>query len=437
VSHDAGSFRFSLDDIRGQTAWCKRLAGALVRQEGVGADSADDVVQELWLAGLSHPPPRGDGIRAWLRVVLANVVRKQRRGDNRRRAREQMVAAAAQVTTPAAPDTLELALRLEAQRLVADLALALEEPLRSTLLLRYYEDFSPAQIAARQGVPAGTVRWRLKQARDQLRAQLEARHAGPRSRRALLLPLAPPAGVGAGARDLGIWKGMLAMKAGTKLGTLAVVLLLALFVGVTRWRAAGGGSVDPERKTATTDVAVAHPSAHATVRTEARAAAPTTAPASASAPRPRVHVPRFVAAPGVRSGDAGDPRLRVGGRLLAADHGHLTNKMPDGGGVQPAQVARVEDNLDLMRERANQCLAGWQRLDPALAKGIMLGVEFDADGLEDVFVDGESTIPDGPLRCLSNAVYELDWAGLTSPAMQHALVTLPLSYESADAGSPP
>jgi hypothetical protein len=90
-----------------------------------------------------------------------------------------------------------------------------------------------------------------------------------------------------------------------------------------------------------------------------------------------------------------------------------------------------------MRERANQCLAGWQHLDPALAQGIMLDVMFDADGLEDVFVDGEPTIPDGPLRCLSNAVYELDWAGLTSPTMRHARVTLPLSYESADAGSPP
>jgi RNA polymerase sigma factor (sigma-70 family) len=437
VSHDAGTFRFSLDDIRGQTAWCKRLAGALVRQEGVGADAADDAVQELWLAGLSHPPAHGEGIRAWLRVVLANVVRKQRRGDNRRRAREQTVALAAQVMTPAAPDTLELALRLEAQRLVADLALALDEPLRSTLLLRYYEDFSPAQIAARQGVPAGTVRWRLKQARDQLRAQLEAHHAGPRPWRALLLPLAPPAGVGAGARDLGIWKGMLAMKAGTKLGTLAVVLLLALFVGVTGWRAAGGGSVDPEPETATTNVAVARPAAHAMSPTATGPAARTTASASVSVPRPRVYVPRFVAAPGVRLDDARDPLLAGGGRLLAVDHGHITNRMPDGGGVHPAQVARVEDNLDLMHDRANQCLAGWQRLDPALAKGIMLGVEFDADGLEDVFVDGESTIPDGPLRCLSNAVYELDWAGLTSPSMRRALVTLPLSYESTDAGSPP
>jgi RNA polymerase sigma factor (sigma-70 family) len=425
VSRDASEFRFSLDEIRAHTAWCKRLASALVGPEGGGA-AADDAVQELWLAGVAHPPPRGEGIRAWLRVVLANVVRKQRRGDSRRRAREEVAATTAQVTTPWVSDGEDLALRLEAQRLVAELVLGLEEPLRTTLLLRYYEDFSPAQIAARLGIPAGTVRWRLKQARDQLRARLDARHGGGHAWRALLLPLTPPAQTP--LRRLEIWKGVLAMKTGTKLGALAVVLLLALFGGVTRprWRAQADASARTTAVTSTTPIAaVGGPAVEA-----AAPGARTSSPGSPSGARPRVHVPRFVTA----ASPAADAPAVTGSRLLAQDHGHLANRFPDGGGPTPVQVARTEDKLDQMRERANHCLAGWQRLDPALSEGIMLEVMFDADGLEDVWVDGQPTIPDGPLRCLSNAVYEIDWSGLVK---NKGRITMPLRYETPDAGTAP
>jgi hypothetical protein len=41
------------------------------------------------------------------------------------------------------------------------------------VLLRYYEGLTSQQIAARQGVSDGTVRWRLKQALAQLRLRLD------------------------------------------------------------------------------------------------------------------------------------------------------------------------------------------------------------------------------------------------------------------------
>jgi len=91
----------------------------------------------------------------------------------------------------------ELDERVEAQRLVAGLVLGLEEPFRTTLLLRYYEDLSAADVARRLGVPAGTVRWRIKHALDELRPALDRAHGGSRERwHALLLPLPgrPPAG---------------------------------------------------------------------------------------------------------------------------------------------------------------------------------------------------------------------------------------------------
>ena len=53
--------------------------------------------------------------------------------------------------------------------------LPLHEPLRSTLLLRFFEGMSAADIARVQGIPAATVRSRLKDALDRIRAGLECR----------------------------------------------------------------------------------------------------------------------------------------------------------------------------------------------------------------------------------------------------------------------
>ena len=69
----------------------------------------------------------------------------------------------------------------------------LAEPYRQTLVLRYFEELSGAEIARRLHVPAGTVRWRLKVALDELRRQLDERHGGRREVwTAALLPLAGP-----------------------------------------------------------------------------------------------------------------------------------------------------------------------------------------------------------------------------------------------------
>lgn len=51
---------------------------------------------------------------------------------------------------------------------------ALEPALREVVVLRYYLDMSGAEIAEVTGAPAGTVYWRLNQARNKLMALLEA-----------------------------------------------------------------------------------------------------------------------------------------------------------------------------------------------------------------------------------------------------------------------
>src|SRR5262249_34848007 len=52
---------------------------------------------------------------------------------------------------------------------------ALEEPFRTVVVRRYLDDESAADIARSLGVPAGTVRWRLKTGLERLRAELDAK----------------------------------------------------------------------------------------------------------------------------------------------------------------------------------------------------------------------------------------------------------------------
>jgi len=79
--------------------------------------------------------------------------------------------------------------RHELQQLLARLVGELDEPFRSTILLRFAEGLTPTQIARRLAIPAGTVRWRLKEALDRLRARLDALHRG--DRRTWMLAFAP------------------------------------------------------------------------------------------------------------------------------------------------------------------------------------------------------------------------------------------------------
>ena len=46
--------------------------------------------------------------------------------------------------------------------------LRLDEPYRTVILLRFYEGLSSAEISRREGIPAGTIRWRLKQGLKEL-----------------------------------------------------------------------------------------------------------------------------------------------------------------------------------------------------------------------------------------------------------------------------
>jgi RNA polymerase sigma-70 factor, ECF subfamily len=177
------------DELVRQAGWLRRLAAGLVRDP----DVADDLVQESLIAGWQHPPAEapGRGARGWLATVARNRMRNWMRAEARRGALEREVSAEA----PAVDDgPVALMGQVEIHRLVAEVVDGLAEPYRETLILHYYDGVSSAEVARRLDLPAGTVRWRLKEALDRVRRELDRRCDGDRRVwvRALAPLLGPP-----------------------------------------------------------------------------------------------------------------------------------------------------------------------------------------------------------------------------------------------------
>ena len=126
-----------------------------------------------------HPIEHGaHGGRAWLARVTRNLAVDRYRGHQRRRGREEAAESASErwVSTPE-----ELIGDAEIHRLVAKAVAALPQPFRQTVVLRFYEGQTCADIARGLHAPEGTIRWRLKEGLDRVRRELDARHGNDRS----------------------------------------------------------------------------------------------------------------------------------------------------------------------------------------------------------------------------------------------------------------
>ena len=166
--------------------WMKTLARALVIDES----RAEDVLQDTWLRVLEHPPRHGRGIRSWIATVLRNTARRTRR-DAKRRERRDRIASRPELVDLSPEQLLE---RAEIHRRLVDLVVGLEEPYRSTVLLRFFEGLSTREISRLQGAPVATVRTRILRALGLLRAALDRAHG---RREAWCSILATFAGAGA------------------------------------------------------------------------------------------------------------------------------------------------------------------------------------------------------------------------------------------------
>ncbi|MBN1419749.1 MAG: sigma-70 family RNA polymerase sigma factor [Planctomycetes bacterium] len=210
-----------------QTGWMRSLARTLVADEA----RADDIVQDTLLAAVERPPDANRSFGAWLARVLRNRARRSHRDSFRRERRERMAARPDRVsTTPA-----DLVERAEIQRRIAGAVIDLEEPYRSTVLLKFFEEMGSEEIARRMGIPAATVRTRLHRAMERLRLRLDREYGGERARwSAIILPflgadaLAPSATAGAaGASGLVIGGIIMTQKIAAGAALIGAVSLVA------------------------------------------------------------------------------------------------------------------------------------------------------------------------------------------------------------------
>jgi RNA polymerase sigma-70 factor (ECF subfamily) len=179
-------------DLLAEHDWLRRLARSLV----AGRDLADDAVQETWLRVLRAAPEAGalQRPRAWLRTVLENVVRRWQRGEQRRLRRHARMP-----IREHEPPVDEAVARAETWQRVATALLALSEPYRTVLVLRYHAGLGIDALAQQVGAPKETVRTQLQRGLRLLRTRLDDEHGGDRAAWAGPLLML----VGAGALPVG------------------------------------------------------------------------------------------------------------------------------------------------------------------------------------------------------------------------------------------
>ncbi|MDJ0974525.1 MAG: sigma-70 family RNA polymerase sigma factor [Planctomycetota bacterium] len=163
-------------------AFFVRVARGLVRD----ATDADDLVQDALVIAFRNGRVNGRADRAYVRGVLKNLALRSWR-DRRRRRRRETHAAAPDLL----PDSTQTVTRSETRRMLAADINTLPDVYRVPLMLRYYEELSPQEIARRLDVTPSTVRTRLQRARQRLRTRIDRRYgSGREALGAALIPLA-------------------------------------------------------------------------------------------------------------------------------------------------------------------------------------------------------------------------------------------------------
>lgn len=208
----------SLEQLLEHDTWLRNLAAELVRDPA----TADDLVQETWLAAMRAPEVRAP--KAWLKRVFGLRLRTHLR----RRVIQRDAEALAIDERPGNPPSL-----IPAPDLTEVLREGLDElptEVREALVDHYLRGRSSVEMAAETGTPEGTLRWRLKRGRDLLRQSLERRY-GEDAERLLpsLIALAGPRQPVAGTAT-----GLTAIPLAWILGA-ATFCLAALLAGAWHW----------------------------------------------------------------------------------------------------------------------------------------------------------------------------------------------------------
>lgn len=217
---------------------------------------AEDVVQEAWLVALRRRPSP-EGLRGWLSEAVRRIARSAGRDEVRRAVREERAA-----RPEALPSALDTAAQIEILRALLDAVGTLDEPYRSAIVLRYFDELPPREIARRLGMPVNTARTHVRRGLERLRRQLDGERG--RGRQELLAALAPFAGKMPWTAALGFpaepwvasnWSAALVVKNKVALALAAALVLGISLVGF-RWLSDSG-----ERTTAIASSIAAPPPA--------------------------------------------------------------------------------------------------------------------------------------------------------------------------------
>src|SRR5512139_2224756 len=147
------------------------LLGFLYRLTGGDRPLAEDLTQETFLRALRSIQQYQNSrpFKPWLYAIAVNVAR-----DHFKRAETRHAVTLTDDELLALPAPIELddAIELDRPRLIAAI-MALPVQQRETLILRYDQDLSLAEIAAVLSIPIGTVKSRLSLGLRQLRLWLK------------------------------------------------------------------------------------------------------------------------------------------------------------------------------------------------------------------------------------------------------------------------
>ncbi len=207
----------------------RSMARALLRDE----HAADDVAQDTWLRALIASPSTERGLGGWLQRVAEGLVQKHRRSEGRRAERERGYAALRH-------EALDTEQRSTVLRAVFETVLALDEPYRETVLLRWFEGLPPRRVAERLGVRVATVDSRLQRAHARLRVTLERELGSERGGWRGVVALA----LGA-ARDAAALPTLVLPLIGVVVGLKFAVAGVAVLVGLCLWLGLGRSSFEP------------------------------------------------------------------------------------------------------------------------------------------------------------------------------------------------
>jgi RNA polymerase sigma factor (sigma-70 family) len=390
--------------------WVRVLATRLVR------DDADDAVQELWLSALRSPPDPSRPARPWLARVLVNAARKRFRDESTRASHEASAPAPHEEGGPEA-----LIGQVEVQQRLVQQVIELDEPLRQTVLLRFFEGLTSAEIADQMKVPAGTVRWRLKQALDRLRVALDADQGGESWRLAIAPLVLPSAGpwliTGAALMD--------------KKFRLAVVAVCLLLVGVLGWslpRALGRDDAN-----APLLVEVAQPGG--------TTSAPAPRPAAVAPSTPTAAVVSSAAPPAVPSASPPAPPRPAEpdvGRAAAAPRGVAGAAPNDAGARFGIDPDGIRSAVRSMLPEVQHCYEAWLAVHPGLGGRLVTSFTIDTDdGVEGRVTRislADAGIGHVPLEgCILSSVSDLRF----EPPLDGPLnVTYPMVLTETDGGTP-